>query len=416
MNVQQPVHMDFGGQRRLRVLMLLGGAYPPPKGGGMELQVRTLARGLRQRGHHVTVLAPRVAAGPRRCIGRLDGVPVCRLPYPHVPLLGGVWLMCRQALFLWSKGGRYDTWHVHSPRRLAALAALLGSCMARPRVVIKVSSAAQLETGNLAMRPTLSARATFHCLRKADAWQAISRRIANALAAKGIPAARISAIPNAVDVDRFLPGQRTPSAHPRFLFVGRLVPEKNLFVLLDAFAALLQSHPVARLRVVGTGRLESALKRHANHLGIQQSVEFTGHRDDIEALLADADVGVLPSSVEGLSNTLLECMASGLPMVASRVSGSEDLVTPENGWLFEPEDVAGLAACMAEAAALPASQRQEMGARARDMIERHAALHSVVDRMVTLYRGQPTLADSAAPVDHGASLHAAGIATGENRP
>jgi glycosyltransferase involved in cell wall biosynthesis len=415
MKARQRIHANYA-QARLRVLMLLGGAYPPPSGGGMELQVRTLARGLRQRGDLVTVLAPCVARGPQRRIDRLDGVPVCRLPYPRLRLLGGLWLMGRQALFLLTKGGRYDAWHVHSPRRLAAVAALLGSGMKRPRVVIKVSSAEQLETGNLAVRPTLLARATFHCLRKADAWQAISRRIADALVQKGIPAARIAAIPNAVDIARFHPERHIASVHARFLFIGRLVPEKNLFTLLDAFAALAHTHPEARLRIVGDGRLETALKDRARDLAIERSVDFTGHRDDIEALIADADVGVLPSIVEGLSNTLLECMASGLPMIASRVSGSEDLVTPANGWLFEPHDVAGLAACMAEAASLPALRRREMGNCARDTIERHAALQGVLDRMVALYHGQATHAAAATGFADSPAMQVAGIAGGENRP
>jgi glycosyltransferase involved in cell wall biosynthesis len=416
MNVQLPTHADVARPVALHILMLLGGAYPPPHGGGMELQVRTLAKGLRQRGHRVTVMAPCVARGPQRRIDRLDGVPVCRLPYPRLPLVGGVWLMFRQALFLWSKGRRYDAWHVHSPRRLAAVAALLGSGMERPRVVIKVSSAEQVETGNLAMRPTLLARVTFHCLRKADAWQAISRRIANALADRGIPAARIAAIPNAVDIRRFHPERHVASARPRFLFIGRLVPEKNLFALLDAFAALVRSHPEAQLRIVGDGRLETALKNHACGLGIQGSVDFAGHRDDIEALIADADVGVLPSTVEGLSNTLLECMAGGLPMIASRVSGSEDLVTPANGWLFEPADVAGLVACLTEAATLPSTQRREMGARARATIERHATLPGVLDRMLALYRGQAAPTIATASIDDRTPMHAVGMPAGEHRP
>jgi glycosyltransferase involved in cell wall biosynthesis len=169
------------------------------------------------------------------------------------------------------------------------------------------------------------------------------------------------------------------------------------------------------LRIVGDGRLETALKDRARDLGIERSVEFTGHRDDIEALVADADVGVLPSIVEGLSNTLLECMASGLPMIASRVSGSEDLVTPANGWLFEPDDIAGLAACLAEAASLPAPRRREMGNCARDTIERHATLHGVLDRMVALYRGQEKLA-ATATFDNRSAMRVAGIAGGENRP
>jgi hypothetical protein len=120
--------------------------------------------------------------------------------------------MFRQALFLWSKGRRYDAWHVHSPRRLAAVAALLGSGMeptAGRDQGFKRGAGGNRQTRRATdpVRP-----GTFHCLRKADAWQAISRRIADALADKGIPAARIAAIPNAVDIRRFHP-ERT--SHPR---------------------------------------------------------------------------------------------------------------------------------------------------------------------------------------------------------
>ena len=115
-------------------------------------------------------------------------------------------------------------------------------------------------------------------------------------------------------------------------------------------------------------------------------------------MLADADIGVLPSTVEGLSNTLLECMASGLPMIASRVSGSEDLVhTGVNGWLFEPGDRDGLVDCLIDAAELPLQRRLEFGAQARATIERHASLDSVLERILALYRGAAAPASAAAP-------------------
>lgn len=374
--------------RRLRVLMLLDGAYPPPQGGGTEIQVRTLARELRRRGHHVTVLTPAAKVGPQQHLGRVDAVPVCRLQYPRIRVIGGLWLMARMALFLWSRRDRYDAWHVHSPRRLGATAVLLGSRLKRPRVVVKVASAIELEQGNLASNPTPQARLAFACLRHADAWQAISQRIAHALTARGIPVERISAIPNAVDLARFHPGPRLHTGHPRFVFVGRLIPVKNLFLLFAAFASVTREHPGAQLQIVGSGPLESALKRHAEQLGIAASVEFSGHRHDIEALLRDADFGVLPSSVEGLSNSLLECMASGLPMIASRVSGSEDLIRPGvNGWLFEPDDVQGLLTCLREAVALSPQRRRQMGEAARVMVERHAGAEQVVGGILSLYYG-----------------------------
>lgn len=387
----------------LHVLMLLDAAYPPALGGGTEMQVRTLAVALRNRGHRVTVLAPLIDPKSQSRIGRVDGTPVCRLPYPRLQIVGGLWLMLRLAALLWSRRGRYDAWHVHSPRRLGAVAAALGYFV-DPEVVIKIASATEFERGTLALHPTPFKRLLFHSLRHADAWQAISQRIATTLAARGIPRERIAAIPNAVDTDRFRPRAHVEAGHRRFLFVGRLVPAKDLFTLLEAFAELLQHHPQANLRLVGGGPLETELKRAARMLGIDARIEFAGYRSDVESLLAEADVGVLPSVVEGLSNTLLECMASGLPMIASRVSGSEDLVRPgANGWLFEPGDRTGLADCLAAAVVLPPSQLRAYGAHARATIERYASVNSVVDRMIHLYRGNsPPAVTSGSAASEGA--------------
>lgn len=385
----------------LRVLMILDGAYPPLLGGGTEMQVKTLARALRQRGHQVTVLAPLIRNRAQQRAERLDGAAVVRLPFPRIRVVGGLWLMARLFLFLLSRRHRYDAWHVHSPRRLGAVAALLGSRLDNTTVVVKVASATELAHGTLSQQPSLLGRSLFLCLKRADAWQAISARIATGIAATGIPAQRIAAIPNAVDVQRFRPAVAPPAAatvQTRFLFIGRLVWEKELFTLLEAFAAVLRTHADAQLRIVGGGPLDAPLKQLAQTLAIAGNVEFTGHREDVAATLADADFGVLPSSVEGLSNTLLECMASGLPMIASRVSGSEDLVrTGVNGWLFEPGDCQGLAACLADAAMLTPQRRGELGAQARATIERHASLDSVVDQILHLYRGNAKPARASSP-------------------
>lgn len=375
--------------RPLHVLMLLNSCYPPPQGGGTQMQVRVLAKALRMRGHKVTVVAPLTDARTQRRVERIDGVPVCRLAFPRMKLVGTAWVLFRLSLFLLRRRNRYDAWHVHSPRLFGAVAALLGSALRKPAVVVKVASALELELGTLSVNPSLWSRAQYLCLRRADAWQAISHRIAEGIAATGIPAQRIAAIPNAVDTDRFCPTPRVPAAgRPRFVFVGRLVEVKNLPMLLQGFATLLQFHPRSHLRIVGTGPLEDALKQQCLTLGISEQVEFAGHCRQVERLIADADFGVLPSSTEGLSNTLLECMACGLPMIASRVSGSEDLVRPGgNGWLFEPGDMGGLVRCLVEAASLSPQQRLQLGCESRATIERHASLDSVVERLVALYRG-----------------------------
>src|SRR3546814_12136963 len=95
------------------------------------------------------------------------------------------------------------------------------------------------------------------------------------------------------------------------------------------------------------------------------------------------------SHIEGLSNTLLECMASGLPMLASRVSGSEDIVRDHvNGWLFEPGDCAGLSTALLAAARLSPSERAAMGARARDRGKRRSAERRVGKECVSTVRAR----------------------------
>jgi glycosyltransferase involved in cell wall biosynthesis len=277
---------------------------------------------------------------------------------------------------------------VHIAHQLAAICAVLGRCLRR-RVLTKVSGWWELEKGTLAPDAGPVNRLAYLCLRRTWKWQAISQRIADTLVARGIPASRIVAVPNAVDTARFSDIQRMPDAPPRFIFIGRLEAEKGLAMLLGAFADVASAHPSATLLLVGSGQMEDRLKAEVARLDLGGRVNFAGHRDDIETQLSDANIGVLCSRIEGLSNTLLESMASGLPMVASRISGNEDFVRHgENGWLFEPDDRAGLARCLSMAAALTPAQRGIMGENARATVRRQAGLEQVLSSLMRLYRGE----------------------------
>jgi len=379
----------------LRVLMVMEAAYPAHKGGGAEAQVRTLARGLRARGHRVTILVPRLPYASSARVERVDGSAVCRLAFPRIPLLASPLLWLRTIAFLYARQHRYDAWHVHIAHRMAAICALMGQWLDK-RVLTKVSGWWELEKGTLAPRPGLVDTLAQRALRRTEHWQAISRRIARTLESRGIPPERIVALPNAVDTRRFADIHRDASLPARFVFIGRLEAEKGLNVLLDAFSDIAPGHPQASLLLVGTGRLEAALKERVRALGLETRVDFAGHRDDIERPLAEGNIGVLTSRIEGLSNTLLESMASGLPMIASRISGNEDFVRPgENGWLFEAGDRAGLAACLDQAAALDGPARTALGEAARATVRHHAGLEQVLNRLVQLYRGEPQLAHAA---------------------
>ena len=378
-------------ERPVRVLMVLESDFTTRGGGGAESQVRTLARHLIGRGHPVSVMTPLFAWSPQITAERCFGIPVGRLSYPRWPVVGGGLMCLRLGAFLLGRGRRYDAWHVHIGHHMGAVACLVGALVGKP-VVVKISGWWELEKGVMAPDRNLLDAVAHRLLKRGAAFQAISTRIAAELERQGFPADRIVVLPNAVDTSRFdaRRAPRAPGAPFTALYVGRLVPEKGLSTLLDAWAKAFAGRKDVRLRLVGGGVLEEELREQARRLGIASEVEFLGPQARVEDFLATADIGVLPSKIEGLSNTLLEFMASGLPTVASQVSGSEDfVVTGRNGWLFPVADVGALATHLRAAAALPPEALAALGARARADVEAASALETVVGRLLQLYRGTP---------------------------
>lgn len=138
-----------------------------------------------------------------------------------------------------------------------------------------------------------------------------------ALALQTCPHLDVQVIPNAADTVRFTPG---PPAEPyTVLFVGRLIPRKNVDDLLAAFRDVLERLPSARLVIAGDGPDASGLRGLASSLALGDAVRFTGHvpRENLPELYRGASVFVLPSEREGMPNAQLEAMASGLPVVTT---------------------------------------------------------------------------------------------------
>ena len=357
-----------GGSKPLRILMVLESNFTKLGGGGAESQLRTIALALERAGQRVAIMTPLSANGPQLSAERCYGLPVGRVRYPRRRYIGGGIMCLRFAAFLLQNRDRYDAWHVHIAHNMGAVTCLLGDWLGKP-VVVKISGWWELEQGLLAPNRGLFGGIARGWLKRATVVQAISTRVAAELEKNGFPPERILVLPNAVDTSRFrvCAAARAPGKPFVAVYVGRLVPEKDLATLFEGWAQAFAGRRDVRLRLVGGGPLEEELRAHAARLGIAEHVEFLGHRDQVEDVLAEAHVGVLPSRIEGLSNTLLEFMACGLPAVASRVSGSEDFVKPgKNGWLFPVGDAAAVAACLREAEALPPDQLAALGrARAR---------------------------------------------------
>jgi len=149
-----------------------------------------------------------------------------------------------------------------------------------------------------------------------------------------LPAAKVTTIHNGVDSERFGSAGRAeareslgfPADAPVVGTVGRLDPVKDHLGLVRAFAALAPSHPDARLVIAGDGPCRDELATLVQSLGLRARVHLLGERRDIPQVLAALDLFVLPSIAEGMSNTILEAMATGLPVVATRVGGNPELV------------------------------------------------------------------------------------------
>jgi glycosyltransferase involved in cell wall biosynthesis len=197
-----------------------------------------------------------------------------------------------------------------------------------------------------------------------------------------LPTEKVVVVPNFVDVDLFTPRDDVACEPGLVGFVGRLAPQKNLPALIEAMAGL----SGARLRLIGDGPERETLLALAQRHGV--SVEMIGpvSHHDLPRLLAECEVFVLPSLYEGVPKALLEAMSAALPVIATRVQGSEALIRHrETGWLCDDTSPSALH-CALEVLLQDSRLRAQIGRSARRFVVEQFALQSVLDREVTVYR------------------------------
>jgi glycosyltransferase involved in cell wall biosynthesis len=370
-------------------VLLVANTLPPRDVSGVGEQVLQLAAGLRDAGHEVEVLGrgPGGARGPKLLF-----------PLAVVP---AAWRALRRF--------RPHVVQVHeSDGALAALLAAAASPLLDPpprlAALLQVSYREERRAvrplrapdGRVLGRPGWRERAfrwgkaplqvALGCLTAwcADVVLAPSAATAEELGRDyGVDGVQV--VPNAtggvtVEEKEFrVRGAAVGPAPGYLLFVGRLRLRKGVEVLLAALARLCALHPEARLLIAGDGEHRRALERTAARLEVEEAVTFLGRCDAarVRALLAGAGALAVPSIYEGMPLVVLEAMAAGVPVVASRVSGIPEIVVDgETGWLVPPEDPAALATALGAALAEPDEARRRGEAGRRRLDERFRPRHA----------------------------------------
>lgn len=356
----------------VRVMIVIHGLET----GGAEMMVLHLARELSRAGHPVRVVSLHGDETDVAGLMRRAGVDVVALNKAGGPDPRTV-LRLRAQMRDFSP----DVVHTHLPvlEYVLPAARLYGR---RVRIIHTVHNLAREETRHRVLR-AVNRRAFSHGVVPVALNEEVRSSICREYA---LPASAVPVVGNGIDLDAFRgPQRRGPrGAGVRLLCVARLAPAKNHALLLRTVARLRESGRDVSLTLVGDGPLRGALEERARELGISQRVRFAGRRTDTPAFYRDCDLFVLLSDYEGMPMSIIEAMASGLPVVATRAGGVAELVDDGvNGALVEA-DAAAAAEAIAAICDDPA-----LYARLSDGAVRtssHYSAEAMMEKYVDLYR------------------------------
>ncbi|HUY92762.1 MAG TPA: glycosyltransferase family 4 protein [Pirellulales bacterium] len=370
-----------------------------PLVGGAETIMGRLAAELHRRGLAATLLTAHWQRDWPREIEH-HGVRVIRLANPSRRFWGTARYMRAVAGWLRSHREAFDLVYV-SMLKHDAYAAVGEGRRGRFPVVLRAEGAGLSGDCHWQLDARYGLRIKRRCL-QADAFVAPSPAIERELIAAGYPRPRIHYLPNGVAI----PPPRTAEARlearaalaeidpalwldadaPLAVYTGRLHDMKGLEHLVAAWPEVLRRRPQARLWLVGEGAFRERLTALIGNLGLNGRVLLTGAFDDVEDFLVAADLFVLPSLEEGMSLALLEAMARGLPVVATKIPANEVLVEDgRHGRLVPTRDPAGLAAAVLEICDQP-EQAAGWGERARRRVSEAFSLDKMTSDHVTLFQ------------------------------
>lgn len=374
-----------------RVLMVVRLFHPWV--GGTERQALKLSKAMRAAGTPVVVVTGRWFRGTSRA-ETIEGVPVVRhhtlwefFGIRGLRKLGGYLYMITLAWYLVRNRRHYDLIHVHGLNYHTAVAAAVGRRLGKPTVVKLANSGSASDIDRMREGRQLAGAGLFlGAALRCDRFVALSPAIGEELRRAGVAEDRIVAIPNGVEVDTVVAAPTPEPGRLRVVYLGRLHRQKGVDVLLEALRVLTARRACrVSVRIVGDGPERESLETAVTTRGLDHAVEFVGEVEDPGPMLDEADVFVLPSRTEGMSNALLEAMARATAVVATAVPGTARVVEDRRtGLLVAPEDPVGLADALERLAQRP-EEVHRLGEAAVQEIRAHYSMGEVAQRYAALY-------------------------------
>jgi glycosyltransferase involved in cell wall biosynthesis len=309
--------------------------FPPKCNDGTEIVTFNLAEQLAKRGHEIHVITS--SDKGLLNIEHLNGFDIHRIPFPEIRFIGPILFWLKIVLKI----------HQISPKIVHAQDFCMGIPAYWAKKVLKIPYIIWGQ-GEDVYHPLPHQRISNKLiLQNASKVVALTKNMQNKIIR--LYGIQSSIIPNGFDIQDSRLVKITPEkkiGNQNVLFVGRLIPVKGIEYLIIAMKDVIAKKPATKLILIGEGIDKQNLLTLSRHVGIEKNVQFVGQvsHDEVFNYMNQADILVLPSLSEGFPMVILESMACGLPIIASRVGGIPDILTNEiNGYLVEAKDSENLA-------------------------------------------------------------------------
>ena len=365
-----------------RVLMYVP-QFPYPIVGGLERQALRLSRALIAKGVTVLALSGKIEPDqPAR--ENVEGIEVIRRPWPRSKLVRYIFNLIDTFIVLYRMRNEFDILHVHQNSLAGLYAILIGRLLGKP-VLTKLPNIGDL--GVPGIQSLAFGTLRIAALKQSAGIVAMTRESVAELNAIGYPEEQVLLVANGIEIEESIRSSHRKNGPLRVVFVGRLNEQKQLPTLIGAWKELSDEKPIdARLEIWGDGPDQPALMQLCRKLNVENSIFFQGYCENVRGLLADADVFVLPSRIEGNSNSILEAMEAGLPIVATTVGGSEMQVGPEGANLLCPPGDMNALAIRLRLVLTDSELRLHTGAAMRRRVEEHFDINRIADIYIEAYR------------------------------